>query len=149
MRVTLLIILLVLLVYALPCFAARYKVVRVVDGDTIDINYRGKKERIRLLNVDTPESVHPYKTRNTQLGKQASDYTKKRLSGKFVSLEFEEKKRGKYGRLLAYVILDKKNFNLELVLFLVFIDHKFFILYSVLFKNTGVFLNLTVYVFYF
>jgi micrococcal nuclease len=106
---------LILFVSVLPCFATPYKVLRVIDGDTIDIHYGEKKERIRLLNVDTPESVHPDKTRNTSLGKQASDYTKERLSGKFVSLEFEEKKRGKYGRLLAYVILDNTNFNLELV----------------------------------
>ena len=106
---------LVLFVSVLPCFATPYKVLRVIDGDTIDIHYGEKKERIRLLNVDTPESVHPDKTRNTSLGKQASDYTKKRLAGKFVSLEFDGKKRGKYGRLLAYVILDNTNFNLELV----------------------------------
>jgi len=110
-----LLLVLVLLVSVLPCFASPYKVVRVIDGDTIDIQYEGKKERIRLLNVDTPESVHPDKRKNTWLGKQASDYTKERLSGKFVSLEFEEKKRGKYGRLLAYVFLDNANFNLELV----------------------------------
>jgi len=108
-------VLLVLFVLVLPCFADPYKVVRVVDGDTLDIEYQGKRERIRLLNVDTPESVHPDQTRNTLLGKQASDYTRKRLAGKWVSLEFEGKKRGRYGRLLAYVILDNKNFNLELV----------------------------------
>jgi micrococcal nuclease len=110
-----LLLVLVLFVSVLPCFATPYKVLRVIDGDTIDIHYGEKKERIRLLNVDTPESVHPDKTRNTSLGKQASDYTKERLSGKFVSLEFEGKRRGKYGRLLAYVILDNTNFNLELV----------------------------------
>lgn len=106
---------LVLVFFSLPCFAGQYQVVKVVDGDTIDLNYQGKKERIRLLNVDTPESVHPDKTRNSNLGKKASDYTQKRLVGKFVSLEFDGKKRGKYGRLLAYVILDGANFNLELV----------------------------------
>jgi len=110
-----LLLVLVLFVSVLPCFATPYKVLRVIDGDTIDIHYGEKKERIRLLNVDTPESVHPDKTRNTSLGKQASDYTKKRLSGKYVSLEFEGKRKGKYGRLLAYVILDNTNFNLELV----------------------------------
>ncbi|MBA3009894.1 MAG: thermonuclease family protein [Proteobacteria bacterium] len=110
-----LVVLFLLFSLVLPCFADPYKVMRVVDGDTLDIDYQGKRERIRLLNVDTPESVHPDKTRNTLLGKQASDYTRKRLAGKSVSLEFEGKKRGKYGRLLAYVILDRKNFNLELV----------------------------------
>ena len=92
-----------------------YPVIRVVDGDTISILYQGKKEKIRLLNVDTPESVHPDSSRNTPLGKKASAYTRSRLSGKRVSLEFEGRKRGKYGRLLAYVILDNRNFNLELV----------------------------------
>jgi len=95
--------------------APSYPVIRVVDGDTIAILYKGKTEKIRLLNVDTPESVHPNRSRNTLLGKKASNYTRSRLSGKRVSLEFEGRKRGKYGRLLAYVILDNENFNLELV----------------------------------
>ncbi len=115
MKRSLVVTLVLLFFFVLPCFADLYTVVRVVDGDTIDIDYNGEKERIRLLNVDTPESVHPNKTKNTELGKKASDYTKKRLTGKSVSLEFGGKKRGKYGRLLAYVILDKNNFNLELV----------------------------------
>lgn len=49
------------------------------------------------------------------MGKKASEYTKSRLSGQWIELEFEAKKRGKYGRLLAYVILEGENFNLELV----------------------------------
>ncbi len=42
-------------------FAGGFKVFRFVDGDTIDIFYYGKKERIRLLCVDTPESVQATK----------------------------------------------------------------------------------------
>jgi len=49
------------------------------------------------------------------MGKVASDYTKKKLNGKYVDLELEGKFRGKYGRLLAYVFVDGRNFNLELV----------------------------------
>ena len=49
------------------------------------------------------------------MGKVAADYTKKRLHGKFVDLEFEGAFRGRYGRLLAYIIVDGVNFNLELV----------------------------------
>ena len=90
-------------------------VLRVVDGDTIVVRLKGKTEKVRLLNVDTPESVHPDRRRNTAMGKAASDYTRSRLSGKPVCLEFEKKKRGRFGRLLAYVILDKENFNIELV----------------------------------
>ena len=101
--------------FILPCFAGQYPVLRVVDGDTIDINYNGIKERVRLLCVDTPESVHPDQSKNTAMGKKASGYTKKRLTGQSVDLELEAKTRGKYDRLVAYVILDGVNYNLELV----------------------------------
>ncbi|WDP92406.1 MAG: thermonuclease family protein [Desulfobacter sp.] len=96
-------------------FAGQYSVLRVIDGDTIQILLNGKKEKIRMLNVDTPESVHPDQSRNTEMGRKASKYTKSRLEKRYVDLEFEGKKRGKYGRLLAYVILDGHNYNLELV----------------------------------
>lgn len=96
--------------------AAEYKVVKVIDGDTIDIIFRGKKERVRLLCVNTPESVHRDRHQNTYMGWKASRYTKSRLSGKKIHLEFEKRRtRGNYGRLLAYVIIDSRNFNLELV----------------------------------
>lgn len=95
--------------------AGEYKVIHVVDGDTIDIICHGKKERIRMLCVDTPESVHPDQSRNTPMGKKASGFTKARLYGKYIDLEFESKTRGKYGRLLAYIIVDGENFNVELV----------------------------------
>ncbi|MDP8217164.1 MAG: thermonuclease family protein, partial [Candidatus Theseobacter exili] len=48
-------------------------------------------------------------------GKVASKYTKSRLAGRYVDLEFEGPHRGHYGRLLAYVFIDGKNFNVELV----------------------------------
>ncbi len=89
---------------------------RVVDGDTIDIDFNGQKERVRLLCVNTPESVHPNRTKNTPLGKTASLYTKKALTGKTVDLKFEGKKqRGRYNRLLAYVFIEGRNFNVDLV----------------------------------
>ena len=103
------------LLFAIPALASQYQVTRVVDGDTIDVIYKGKKERIRMLNVDTPESVHPDQSRNTAMGKKASAYTKSRLAGKTVDLEFQAKKRGRYGRLLAYVIVDGRNYSMELV----------------------------------
>ena len=95
--------------------AGQYKVIRVVDGDTIVVNYEGKPEKVRLLCVNTPESVHPDKKQNIPMGKVASDYTKNRLKGKYVDLEFEGPLRGRYGRLLAYIFVDGQNFNLELV----------------------------------
>jgi len=101
--------------FTLSCIAGQYDVLRVIDGDTIDFNYNGTKERIRMLCVDTPESVHPDQSKNTAMGRKASGYTKKRLTGQSVDLELEAKTRGKYNRLLAYVILDGVNYNLELV----------------------------------
>ena len=96
--------------------AGQYKVVRVVDGDTIVIRYNGNYEKVRLLCVNTPESVHPDEKQNIPMGKVASKYTQKKLIGKFVNLEFEIKKiRGNYGRLLAYVFVDGQNLNLDLV----------------------------------
>ena len=96
--------------------AGQYQVIRVVDGDTIVIKYSGKYEKVRMLCVNTPESVHPDKKQNIPMGKVASRYTQKKLIGKSVDLEFEIKKlRGNYGRLLAYVFVDGKNLNLDLV----------------------------------
>ena len=98
-----------------PALASNHRVIRIVDGDTIIVNYKGKNESVRLLCVNTPESVHPDKKQNIPMGKVASDYAKKRLKGKYVNLELEGPLRGRYGRLLAYIIVDGSNFNLDLV----------------------------------
>ena len=75
-------------------------VVRVADGDTLTVRFADREEEtIRLLDVDTPETVHPNKPRECY-GAQASDFTK-RLMGQRVGIEAEG--RDKYGRLLAYV----------------------------------------------
>jgi len=97
-------------------FAGQYQVVRVVDGDTIVIRYNGMYEKVRLLCVDTPESVHPDEKQNIPMGETASRYTQKKLTGKSVNLEFEIKRlRGNNDRLLAYVFVDGQNLNLDLV----------------------------------
>ncbi|MCP4022942.1 MAG: hypothetical protein GY729_13965 [Desulfobacteraceae bacterium] len=106
---------LILIFTAQPCFAQKFKVLNVVDGDTIEINFKGKKEKVTLLHVKTPESAHPKRSKNTKKGKKAAAYTKKRLLGKSVNLEFVNKKRGKRGQLLAYIFVNGKNFNVELV----------------------------------
>lgn len=92
-----------------------YEVIKVVDGDTIQIKYNGKKERLRLIGIDTPESVHPDETKNTENGKIASDYTKSLLEGKSISLEFDVEERDQYGRLLAYVYLNGEMINKKLI----------------------------------
>lgn len=94
---------------------ASYKVTRVVDGDTIIIDYNGKEERVRLIGVDTPESVHPNAEKNTEFGKTASNFTKQYLENKYVKIELDVQERDKYGRLLAYVYLDDIMYNKTLL----------------------------------
>ncbi|QHS21847.1 hypothetical protein GWK91_02310 [Virgibacillus sp. MSP4-1] len=86
------------------------RVSRVVDGDTIEIQYKGKTEDVRLLLVDTPETVHPSKPVQPY-GPEASSFAKNTLSGKQVQIEFDGPKRDHYDRLLAYIWVDGKMFN--------------------------------------
>ena len=76
-------------------------VVRVIDGDTVDVDLDGARERVRLIGVDTPESVA--RDRPIQCyGVEASDRTKELLpEGTAVRLERDEVSRDQYGRLLA------------------------------------------------
>ena len=94
-----------------------YPVVKVVDGDTIDVNIDGKIERLRLIGIDTPETVDPRKSVQC-FGKEASNKAKELLSGQLVSLEADESQgeRDKYKRLLRYVFLvNGTNFNLYMI----------------------------------
>lgn len=90
-----------------------YSVVRVVDGDTIDVSLNGQTVRIRLIGINAPESVDP--TKPTQCyGVEASEAAKKILDGEEVSLESDPSQdyKDKYWRLLRYVYLsDGTNFN--------------------------------------
>ncbi|SET47932.1 micrococcal nuclease [Salinibacillus kushneri] len=86
------------------------RVSRVVDGDTIEIQYKGKTEDVRLLLVDTPETVHPSKPVQP-FGPEASAFAKENLSGRQVKVEFDGPKRDHYDRLLAYIWVDGKMFN--------------------------------------
>jgi micrococcal nuclease len=94
------------------------KVTRVVDGDTMKVSYtesgKVKEETIRLLLVDTPESVDPEKPVQP-FAVDASNYAKSMLTGKDVQLELDVSERDKYGRLLCYLYIGDKMFN-ELLL---------------------------------
>ncbi len=92
-----------------------YDVVRVVDGDTIVVNFQGKDEKVRLIGINTPESVHSDASKNTEAGRIASDFTKNLLTDKQVELEFDVQERDHYGRLLAYVYLEGKMVNKTLL----------------------------------
>jgi micrococcal nuclease len=81
---------------------------RVVDGDTIIVRVGGERERVRLIGINTPESVAPEAERNTEEGVEASDYTKSLVGeGDTVWLESDVSDRDKYDRLLRYVWLEK------------------------------------------
>jgi micrococcal nuclease len=79
-------------------------VTRVVDGDTIEVRLDGGAEDVRLIGVDTPETVKP-DTPVQCFGERASHFTKRWLTGRRVRLVFGVERRDVYGRLLAYVYL--------------------------------------------
>lgn len=97
------------------------EVIDHIDGDTVRIRVTnppkevGIVETIRLIGVDTPETVHPRREMEA-FGKEASDFTKERLLGKTVYLAFDWDLHDRYGRLLAYIYTaDKKCHNAELI----------------------------------
>ena len=89
-------------------FASRdTKVTRVIDGDTFITN---KGDRVRLIGVDAPELP-------TLRGIESKMYLHELIDNKVVILEKDgiSKDKGKYGRLLRYVYLNKKDVNLHMI----------------------------------
>jgi len=94
-----------------------YLVSKVVDGDTIDVSINGKTERIRLIGINTPETVDPRRPVEC-FGKEASNKAKSLLSGKKVFLEADSSQgdKDKYSRLLRYVFFENgTNVNLFMI----------------------------------
>lgn len=90
------------------------KVVRVVDGDTIEVDIGGNLYKVRYIGMDTPETVHPTKLVE-YFGKEASEKNRELVEGKAVLLEKDVSEVDKYGRLLRYVWVDDVMVNAELV----------------------------------
>lgn len=93
-----------------------YQVTRIVDGDTIEVIRDGETTKVRLLGINTPESVgdRDYEC----FGKEASTYASSILKNQIVKLETDDSqdKYDKYGRLLAYVyLLDNQMANRKLI----------------------------------
>lgn len=82
---------------------------RCVDGDTAYFLIDGEEEKVRLLAIDTPETVKP-NTPVQPFGREASDYTCKSLmSATNIKLEYEESNKvDKYNRKLAWIFVDDK-----------------------------------------
>lgn len=95
----------------LPAEGWSGRVVRVIDGDTLLIE---GGYRVRLLGVDTPETKHPQRPAEPW-GSEASDFTRARVEGQQVQLEFDRARHDDYGRWLAYVWIDGVLLNEELI----------------------------------
>jgi micrococcal nuclease len=94
-------------------------VVEVIDGDTVTLEIGGQTETVRLVGIDTPETVHPTKPVEC-FGPQASAFLSRLLPpGTEVVVRRDVQARDSYGRLLLYVFLPVANgekfVNLELV----------------------------------
>ena len=87
------------------------KVIRVIDGDTIELEGGVK---VRYIGIDTPETVHPSKPVQF-MGKEASAFNRQLVEGKDVRLEYDVQRTDKYGRTLAYVYVGDTFVNAELV----------------------------------
>ena len=87
-------------------------VIRVIDGDTYELEISGEKQKVRLIGVDTPESVAPsdYRTENTEEGKEVSQIVKEKFQDiDTVYVEYDVSPTDKYGRTLAYVYFEDGN----------------------------------------
>lgn len=78
---------------------------RVIDGDTVELN---DGTTIRFVGINAPEINDPYSTKATEL-------VKKLVENKKVKLEYDAYTSDRFGRILAYVIIDDKNLSIELV----------------------------------
>ena len=92
------------------------RVVRVVDGDTVHVRVGGRREKVRYIGVDTPESVKPG-TPVQCFAKRASAFNTRLVGGEQVRLVTDAERRDRFGRLLAYVyrVRDGLFVNAELV----------------------------------
>lgn len=95
----------------LPAQGQEDTVVKVVDGDTIQVLHEGKKETVRLIGINTPETVDPRKPVEC-FGKEASEKMKALVAGKSITLVNDptQADKDKYGRLLRYVFLQDNTF---------------------------------------
>lgn len=79
---------------------------RVVDGDTVKVVLSGEEKTVRLIGINTPETVDPQKPVECY-GKEASDYAKTLLTGQTVAMSSDASQQDmdRYGRLLRYLYL--------------------------------------------
>jgi micrococcal nuclease len=90
------------------------QVVRIIDGDTIEVQKNNKTERVRLIGVDTPETKHPERGVEC-FGPESTEFTRKLVSGKTVRLKADtiSANKDRYNRLLRYVYVEPTNEHLN------------------------------------
>lgn len=92
-------------------------VIKVYDGDTITVDFQLgfgiilKSQKIRLLGINTPEVRGESKPE----GLISRDALRERILGKLVTIRTSKDKKGKYGRWLGEVFMEKENINLWLL----------------------------------
>ncbi len=89
------------------------RVVKVVDGDTFDIDldlgfHVTYRIRVRLKGIDTPEIYHPTGKEEHDHGKEAKEFVKEKILDKDVIVHTERYKKGKYGRYIADIIYNEE-----------------------------------------
>ena len=89
-------------------------VVRIVDGDTVEVRIGGRIETVRYIGVNTPEVHHPRKGEEPG-GREAARLNTALVAHRRVWLELDAQSRDRYGRLLAYVWVGDVMVNAELV----------------------------------
>jgi micrococcal nuclease len=94
-------------------FADQYKVTRVTDGDTIRGISHGKKITVRLIGIDAPDVSHSKNTPGQPFSKAATKYLAGIVENKTVEIISYGPDR--YGRILAEVIVDGRNVNIEML----------------------------------
>ena len=106
-------------VVAVPALAAprssrEATVIRVEDGDTIDVRLGDRVERVRYIGMDAPEVPH-YGVGGERGAAVAAQLNETLVGSGRVSLEFDRERRDRYGRLLAYVWVGDAMINIEMV----------------------------------
>ncbi len=90
--------------------SAVVQVVRVIDGDTIQVCcVFGDRVKVRYIGIDTPETHHPMRGVEPY-GMEAAEANRNLVDGKKVTLDFDVQQLDKYGRTLAYIYLEDGTF---------------------------------------
>lgn len=91
-------------------------IIRIVDGDTVDVLLNRKKERVRIIGIDAPESVAPQREIECY-GPEASEYLKKILpmQSQVQLLPEPKDNRDRYGRLLRYIELEQIDVGAQMI----------------------------------